>query len=187
MKIKTIEMIIALAAFFAFVAYIRPIGTGFLVEANSHTQNLNIILNSSESFMLRSLTNEPVKIDSFSLSGKVAGDGVVAVYLNDLLVYTNAKKMSGFNLITGFPIATTNAPASSASSGKALFSIESTGATDFNDAIKSAAGYTTGSFADTCIESCSLPPTAESPNYTMKVYVESGTTFTLGRILYITG
>lgn len=187
-KIRKVEIAIATAALVAFLAFLRPVGTGFLAETAVHSQNVNMVVDTSRELSLKSLTGGDVKLASLSLSGKVDGEGLVAVYLEDsILVYSNAKKSAGFGIITGLPVTTTHAPGGTAPVGKALFAVEENGEVPFNEAVRAEGQYTTdGVFSDTCIESCALPPDLEAQAYKLTVYVEPGTRFLLGRIRYIT-
>jgi len=189
---RKIEVVLAVGALVALLAFIRPVGTGLIAKTEVHTQNINLELGSSEELTLKSLTGQGVRLVSLSLSGKVEGEGAVAVYLDDTLVYTNSRKKPGFGIITGLPVIPPTATGTigdttSAPVAKALFSVERSGL-EFSETAALAEGdFITEekSFANKCIETCNLPPGIESPEYSLKVYVTPGTKLLLGRLRYI--
>ena len=191
-KVRKIEIVLAVATLFALLAFIRPIGTGLLAQTQVHAQNLNLVIDSSEELRLSSLTGENIRLVSMSVSGKVEGEGMVAVYLDDVIVYSNVRKKPGFGIITGLPVIPPIATGvigdiEAAPIAKALFSVERS-QIEYSESAAAAEGdFTTGekSFANRCVESCNLAPSEGSPTYTMRVYVEPGTQLLLGRLRYI--
>ena len=103
------------AIFFAFAfiiigvsLYYKPTITGY-VPAKTYTQNLSLVINKSQNFLLTSDNLEPFTIESFKISGNISGNGQVKIYIDSgkgqrILVYKNIvkkKDKSGLSAITG--------------------------------------------------------------------------------------
>jgi len=84
----------------------RPEVIGY-ASTNVHNQNLNLLIEQSQMYHLRSVYPTPVHLTSMQLSGEIIGDGTVSVYLDNekgsrVLVFNNQKREgSEINRITG--------------------------------------------------------------------------------------
>ena len=88
------------------LVFSRPEIIGY-ASTNIHSQDLSLAVDHSQSFYLRSITQEPIHLTSLTISGEVAGKGTASIYLEDEygirhLIYKNMKsKDSTHNRITG--------------------------------------------------------------------------------------
>jgi len=107
-KILIFLVFLFIAGLFGF-SFLNPSITGH-VSVNINRQNLDLIINESKNFLLTSDNLEPFIITSFKLSGNIAGDGQVKIYIDTgkgqrLLVYDNIfikkDERGGLSAITG--------------------------------------------------------------------------------------
>ena len=73
--------------------FYKPSITGH-VPVKIYTQNLSLVINESQNFLLTSDNTEPFFVASFKISGNIAGNGKVKIYIDSgrgqkLLVYKN--------------------------------------------------------------------------------------------------
>jgi hypothetical protein len=146
----------------------KPTITGF-VPTETFSQSLDMDVSESQRFVLSS--EQPLKLSSLSLSGKVNGAGLVNIYLSDgvaqRVVFTNKKRQgSAMDQITGMA-------SLDIIPGEKLNKIESL-----------PAGYVAvpGSFSNECRETCVLDPALfHGPSLYLDIVVEPGTS------VYISG
>ena len=101
-------VVFLIAAWSAVLIFSNPSITGH-VPVNIYTQNLNLVINKSQNFLLTSDNSEPFIITSFKISGNITGDGQVKIYIDTgkgqkILVYDNIQKKdtpTGLHEITG--------------------------------------------------------------------------------------
>jgi len=193
-KIRHVELAIALIAVFAMTLYFSKPGITGFVSTESHYQALDLDVDHSGTYVLKSSTGAPITLTSFSLSGSVQGTGTANVYLNNgkgtkLKIWSNTKpKSSGLGEITGVSNKITGAvvkegeptPASilEVVPGKQLYEYE-----DIPE------GYTpvSGPFKQECLETCLLPEDLfTNAQYELIVKLEPGTTLLIEELVYTT-
>jgi hypothetical protein len=162
--------------------------TGF-VASDTRAQILNLEFTDSQALNLKSTSNEPIYISSFSLSGEIKGEGDVAVYLRqgykESLVYTNVGQKQKVSPITGMATSIPAAHAVVIEQNASLMiekgrKLEWPG--DFGE--NSASGSVTA----VCMNSCYLNADEfTANNFELLVYVEPGTIFNLQEVLYTFG
>lgn len=86
-------IVLLIVAWSAVFIFRNPSITGH-VPVNIYTQNLNLVINKSQNFLLTSDNSEPFIITSFKISGNIIGDGQVKIYIDTgkgqkFLVYEN--------------------------------------------------------------------------------------------------
>lgn len=147
--------------------------TGF-VPSQSFVQKVDINVDESQRFTLKSPDGVPFGLTTLALSGHVTGSGLAKVYLvkgkERLLIYSNAeKKRTAMEEISGLVVQDIRIEP-----GDKLQKIESV-----------EAGYHTveGSFSQMCIDTCILEG-SRSPSFFMDVIVEPGTSLSLTEIQF---
>ncbi len=176
------------------LVFSRPEIIGY-ASTSIHSQDLNLVVEQSQRFYLRSLGPAPVHLTSLTISGEIIGDGTAAVYLDNErgmrnLVYKNTKrKDSTHNRITG--IAT----------GGSILTGNSIQAADANPVLDLLEGpelpgyellhpaYKTvkGEFYHICADSCLLQArTFEGNRFVSEFFVEPGTKLIIKEIVYTT-
>ena len=177
----TIILVLALI----FLPSQNPI-TGF-VPTDMSLQNLNIILDKSTAYELTSLSEQPVYLQSFRLSGEVIGNGSVAIYLRpeggkDYLVYTNiGHRETKDNLITGI----TGMAAASAAEEEEQTGILIEEKRPLANLKPTTEPVKFGLFDNECKETCYLPMDEfNQTSFTMSVYLEPGVVVKLDELSY---
>lgn len=111
-RLRWVKAEFALLMFFLImlaVVFSKPEIIGY-ASTNIHNQDLNLVLDNSQSFYLRAI-GQPVHLTSLTISGEVIGSGTASVYLDNeegikYTVFKNMKrKDSTNNRITGTNIA----------------------------------------------------------------------------------
>ncbi len=176
------------------LVFSRPEIIGY-ASTNIHSQDLNLVVEQSQRFYLRSLGPASVHLTSLTVSGETIGDGTAAVYLDNErgmrnLVYKNTiRKDSTHNRITGI-----------AASGSILTgnSIQAADANPVLDLLEGPElrGYellhpthktVQGEFHHVCADSCLLQArTFEGNRFAIDFYVEPGTKLRIKEIVYTT-
>ena len=89
------EIVLFSLLFIALISslFYKPSITGH-VPVKIYTQNLSLVINESQNFLLTSDNTEPFLVASFKISGHIAGNGRVKIYIDSgrgqkLLVYNN--------------------------------------------------------------------------------------------------
>ena len=81
-----IQIFMVLVLFISFITYasFKPSITGH-VSANVYHQNLDLVINKSQNFLLSSDNLEPFIVSSLKISGNITGNGQVKVYIHHQL------------------------------------------------------------------------------------------------------
>lgn len=201
-RIKFVKVEFALLMFalvLLALVFSRPEVIGY-ASTNIHSQDLNLVIDHSQGFFLRSVTQKPIHLTSLTISGEVIGDGTASVYLEDAygiqhLVYKNIKpKDSTHNRITGVSVA--GSPMSGYSvTGNALPVKEEKPVLDLLEA-NNLYGYEMlpkeykaipGNFNNACIDSCILYGNSYiGTHFKLDFFVEPGTKLKISEIVYTT-
>lgn len=181
----------------------RPEVIGY-ASTNVHNQNLDLLIEQSQMYHLRSVYPTPVHLTSMQLSGEIIGDGTVSVYLDNekgsrVLVFNNQKREgSQINRITGTVAAGEGSaggvsglsvtadsmpmkhqePALKLTEGKLVFEYEKVGggSQTFN-----------GRFSNDCIESCLLQSDQfNQESFQLIFLIEPGTKLRVTGLSYTT-
>ena len=201
-RIKFVKIEFALLMFslvLLALVFSRPEVIGY-ASTNIHSQDLNLIVDHSQGFFLRSVTQKPIHLTSLTISGEVIGKGTTSVYLEDAygishLVYKNMKsKDSVHNRITGVSAAGSSMSGLSVT-GNSLPIKEELPVLDLLEANDLygheilAKGYKTvhGKFNNACVDSCILYGTSYiGTHFKLDFFVEPGTELKITEIVYTT-
>jgi len=181
------------------MVFSRPEIIGY-ASTNIHSQDLNLVLDHSQSFYLRSISGEPVHLTSLTVSGEVLGNGTASVYMGNEdgikhLVFRNLKrKDSTHNRITGTSVAGSTLSGLSVTGnavppkeeGPILDLLEGSSLHGFETV---PAGYrtVTGTFNHVCVETCLLTAKNFVGNrFRLDFYVEPGTKLKIKDLVYTT-
>lgn len=139
----------------------KPSLVGF-VSAKTERQTLNLVIDSPQTYTLRS--NQTLQIISLGISGSVIGDGSIGIWLGveneSLLIWSNTMLAENIsNRITG------------------MFSLEIE---------PNTTGEVSGAFVNECTETCTLPERFQRQEaYDLIFQVQPGTTLQLDEITYV--
>lgn len=166
---------IVFVSIIAVLLFSKPSITGFVPTA-TYSQGIDLKVDTSQRFVLKSPTGQPLGIASLALSGVVKGNGLVNIYLSDgktkLLAYSNRQKtQSAMQHITGLAVANVLVVP-----GEKLDLIETV-----PDGYKTASG----GFQNECIETCLLDINLGAQAY-LDVIVEPGTSVDLTELRFTT-
>ncbi|MBW2985950.1 hypothetical protein KY333_01135 [Candidatus Woesearchaeota archaeon] len=181
------------------LVFSRPEVIGY-ASTNIHSQDLNLLVDHSQGFFLRSVTQQPIHLTSLTISGEVIGKGTASVYLEDAygirhLVYKNMKsKDSTHNRITGVSAAG-SAMSELSVTGNSLPAKEELPVLDLLEAndlygyVMLSKGYkaVTGKFNNACVDSCILYGNSYiGTHFKLDFFVEPGTKLNINEIVYTT-
>lgn len=167
------EFIVALSLLaIVMVSVYRPSMTGY-VPSNVLTQQLDLVVDSSQSYRLT--TSD--RFISFALSGSVAGNGAVYVWLDNkagaadskILLWTNvrpASPLTGAKYITGLAI--------DIGPGQEIPNLGPQNAETWS-----------GIFVNECMDTCLISPAWQTGSYDLVFQLEEGTTLNVDGISYI--
>lgn len=176
------------------LVFSRPEIVGY-ASTNVHSQDLNLFVEQSQRFYLRSLVPEPVHLTSLTISGEVIGEGTVAIYLDNErgmrnLIYKNVKrKDSTHNRITGTSVL------GSRVTGNSIQTHEENPVLDLLEGpilpgyelLNPAYRTVQGEFHHVCVESCLLQArTFEGRRFAIDFFVEPGTILKIKEVVYTT-
>lgn len=182
------------------LVFSRPEIIGY-ASTNVHSQNLNLMIEDSQRFYLRSINQQPVHLTSLTISGEVIGEGTAAIYLENQeglrhLIYKNLKrKDSTHNRITGTSIAGSGIFSGGSVTGDTVPLSEEEPILDLVEGSLLSGfeplpqEYKTvpGKFNHVCVESCLLQAkTFVGPRFMLDFYVEPGTRLIITDIVYTT-
>jgi len=177
------------------LVFSRPEIVGY-ASTNTHSQDLNLVVEQSQRFYLRSLSPEPVHLTSLTISGEIVGSGTAAVYLDNErgmrnLVYKNVKrKDSTHNRITGTSIMggslTGNSVKIDEESNPVLDLLEGPELQGY-EFLHPAYKTVQGEFHHVCVDSCLLQArTFEGNRFVIEFLVEPGTKLRIKEVVYTT-
>ncbi|MBD3303868.1 hypothetical protein GF343_01885 [Candidatus Woesearchaeota archaeon] len=176
------------------LVFSRPEIVGY-ASTSVHSQDLNLFVEQSQRFYLRSLISEPVHLTSLTLSGEVIGEGTVSIYLDNErgmrnLVYKNVKrKDSTHNRITGTSVL------GGGVTGNSIQQHEENPVLDLLEGpvlqgyefLNPAYRTVSGEFHHACVESCLLQArTFEGRRFAIDFFIEPGTILKIKEIVYTT-
>ena len=160
--------------------------TGF-VSTDLAVQALDIEIDKSQVYTLRSDSVDPIHLSTFRLSGSVIGDGMVQIFLDDgekeLLIYSNVKKREGgMALITGMATGAGGAPADQVGlvlePGNSIDDVPVKQLTETEE-------LTSGSFENECAETCFVSIELSNTKSSQLIFkVEPGTILKINEIVY---
>ncbi|MBW3004968.1 hypothetical protein KY310_04000 [Candidatus Woesearchaeota archaeon] len=176
------------------LVFSRPEIVGY-ASTNVHSQDLNLVVEQSQRFYLRSLVPEPVHLTSLTISGEIVGKGTVSIYLDNEngrrnIVYKNIKrKDSTHNRITGVSIM------GGSLTGNSIQTEDENPVLDLLEG-PVLSGYeflhpnyntVAGEFHHVCVESCLLQArTFEGYRFAIDFFIEPGTKIKIKEIVYTT-
>ncbi|MBW3001531.1 hypothetical protein KY338_00035 [Candidatus Woesearchaeota archaeon] len=176
------------------LVFSRPEIVGY-ASTNVHSQDLNLVIENSQRFYLRSLVPEPVHLTSLTISGEVLGEGTVTIYLDNErgirnLVYKNVKrKDSTHNRITGTSIiggSVTGNSIQTQDDSPVLDLLEGPVLSGY-EFLHPAYRAVQGEFHHACVESCLLQArTFEGNRFIIDFFIEPGTKLRIKEIVYTT-
>jgi hypothetical protein len=176
------------------LVFSRPEIVGY-ASTNVHSQDLNLVVEQSQRFYLRSLIPEPVHLTSLTMSGEVIGEGIVTIYLENEfgrrnLVYKNVKrKDSTHNRITGTAIIGGSITGNSiqAHDDNPILDLLEGPVLSGYEFLHPAYRTVSGEFHHVCVESCLLQArTFEGNRFILDFLIEPGTKLKIKEIVYTT-
>jgi len=164
---------IVFGSIIAVLIFSKPSITGF-VPTSTYSQGLDIMADSSQRFILKSPTGQPLGINSLSLSGVVSGSGLVNIYLSDgqtkLLAFSNKEKIeSAMQHITGLAVAN--------------IIVEPGQRIDLIESVPDGYKTTSGGFQNECMETCLIDINLGSQAF-LDIIVEPGTSVKLTELRF---
>lgn len=141
---------------------------------------VNLIVDSSQSYVISKENSASFKLNSFRISGKVTGKGAAKIYLDNgagikKLIFHNSKgSISEFSQVNEF---TKNSIGNSPLKIMQYRTLEP----EFEESKE----FISGSFRNICIETCKLDlKQFDTARYELSVYVDSGVIVQISEILY---
>ena len=189
--IHKIELGIVVAAIFLLTLSVAPQLKGFstitgFVSTETHRQPVQ--LNFDQSRVIELETDSEMLISHFSLTGYVAGEKAVNIYLDNgrgdrALVYTNIRGGSGRK---GLPAITGLASHDAQSSSEGGIRVNEGPLLNEFTALQEGEGAYEGGFKDECIETCVLPAEIfKSDKFELVVLLEPGAELTITGMTFI--
>jgi len=176
------------------LVFSRPEIVGY-ASTNVHSQDLNLVVEQSQRFYLRSLIPEPVHLTSLTISGEITGKGIVSIYLDNQqgirnLVYKNVKrKDSTHNRITGTSVLGSRVTGNSiqAQEENPILDLLEGPVLQGYERLNPAYKTVSGEFHHACVESCLLQArTYEGYRFAIDFLIEPGTRLKIKEIVYTT-
>ncbi len=141
---------------------------------------VNLIIDTSQSYVISKENSTPFKLNSFRISGKVIGEGNAKIYLDNgagikKLIYSNSKgSIAASSQINEF---TKN------NIGNAQLKVLQY--RQLEPEFEQSKDFVLGNFRNVCVETCSLDSLQfNSARYELSVYIEPGVTIQINEILY---
>lgn len=193
-------IVFLIVAWSAVLISSNPSITGH-VPANIYTQNLNLVINESQNFLLTSDNLEPFVITSFKISGNITGNGQVKIYIDTgrgqkILVYDNIvqKKdaQAGLSEITGSITDKSVKNVTGKNTGKddkwlVIKPIKTLLEKEAFDEVSDEEILVKGDFNRQCIETCLIRmEISRKIAYRLIFLVENGTVLKINEIVYQT-
>jgi|SRR3989338_164139 len=187
------SFIFIIAALFG-LTFINPNITGHVL-VNINRQNLNIMINESQNFLLTADNEEHFTITSFKISGNITGNGRVKIYIDNgrgqrLLVYKNIAKNSAeqksLPKITG--AVTEKIKKENANDEWLVIKpINTLLEKEIFDEVGSDESLVNGQFAEQCMDTCFMKmQISRNIAYRFIFLVEHGNTLKINEIVYRT-
>lgn len=164
------------------------------VPADFKAQQLNMVIDKSQSFILTTNNQEPYTLTSLRVSGEITGNGLAEIYLADItgqtiLIYRNInKKTSGMEAITGMAVVGKSSSYTKGELDKLLLIIPDKELKE--TPVRLLAGdeeIKSGIFSNACKDSCFMAMQMSKNNkYHLVVKVEPGTVLKITGIGYTT-
>jgi len=176
-------------------AFYNPSITGH-VSANIYRQNLNLMINESQNFLLTSNELDSFFITSFKISGNITGNGQVKVYIDTgtgqkVLVYENMAgkkedKNTGLISITGRVIEIVEARGVDEGVKRLVFRpIETLLEKEVFDEVGRDLILVNGAFTEQCIDTCFMHmEISKNISYRIVFLVEKGTVLRINDIVF---
>lgn len=195
-----LTIVLLIVAWSAVLIFSNPSITGH-VPVNIYTQNLNLVINKSQNFLLTSDNSEPFIITSFKISGNITGDGQVKIYIDTgrgqkILVYDNIvqKKdaQAGLHGITGSITDKSIKNATGENTSKddkwlVIKPIKTLLEKEAFDEVSNEEILVKGDFNRQCIETCLIRmEISRKIAYRLRFLVENGTVLKINEIVYQT-
>lgn len=187
-KIRKIQLFVAISLLLisTLVLFRDPTISGHF-SADFRSQPVDLAIDHSQSYLLKTDSPEPIYITSLRLSGNVIGDGSVEIIIEDqdkeILVYKNVKdKEDGLSSITAMAVAPTEGVAENA------LLLEPVGIMDWAELapISEDEEYSAGPFNNRCADTCFIEmPLSSELTYKLVFMVEPGTKLEITKITYI--
>ena len=198
-KIHSIEIMVAVVLLLVSILSFFPNSgiTGF-VSLETKTQEINLTIANSQSYILTTGRKEPFYMTSLKLSGEVIGEGIVKAYMDNgqgerILIYSNVvKKGKGAVAITGMHGISGNAVSVDSEIEGSETEEEDYLLIDYLENIEEELGEiaedektVSGKFKYQCIDSCFIDMMlSEDLGYQLLFYVEEGTILKINEIVY---
>jgi len=182
----------------------RPEVIGY-ASTNIHNQGLELLIDSSQAFYLKSVYPTPVHVTSVLISGEITGEGTVSVYLdnengNRALIFNNQKREgsrinritgtsfigegSGFSHLSGLSVTGDTLPMRDEQ--PALELLEGNTIPGF-DELPEGRITVQGKFTNSCVETCLLQGGLfNQERFKLVFMVEPGTQFKVTELTYTT-
>ena len=196
--IKKIPLIFAISLLLVSIGFLfkNPGITGH-VAADFRSQTFNLELDNSQSFLLKTNSQNPIYISSFRLSGNIIGEGSVEIFIENngrqVLIYKNVvEKEQGMPAVTGMAVApgdmpeVKNTPSNKSEEGisiimEPLEKLEWTEGFSLSDKQK----FFTGAFNDKCVDTCFIEmPLSSEKTYRLIFMIQPGTKLEINKITY---
>lgn len=193
-KIYGIEITAAvvLILFGVISIFPNPGITGY-VSIEIKTQEIDLTIANSQSYILTTNSKEPFYLTSLQFSGEVIGDGSVKVYVDNgqgqkILIFSNIiKKDKGLDSITGMNKITGGVVGTDQGTQEEYYLV-----IEYLENIEEEPGeiaedkeLAAGNFKNKCVDTCFIEMLlSEEIGYQLLFYVEEGTILRLDEIVY---
>ncbi|MBW2975230.1 hypothetical protein KY366_05925 [Candidatus Woesearchaeota archaeon] len=168
--------------------------TGY-VSSNVYKQDLNLVINQSQNFILTSVNDDPFTITSLKFSGNILGNGQVKIYIDTgrgqkVLIYENIagkeEEEKGLLDVTGMATkAIENEETSREDKYLIIRPLKSFLDKEIFDEITNGLALVNGAFIQQCIETCFINmKMSKNTEYRLVFFVEKGTIVEIDEILY---
>ena len=188
-KLKKMEIALAVSLLLMSTLFLfkTPGITGHF-SADFKSQTINMAIEQSQIFSLRTTNQEPVAVSSLRMSGNIMGGGSVEIYIEDsgqeYLIYKNIRqKEQGLPAVTGMAVAYAAEP----SQEEVLLLLESQGTIEWQSELSLAANqeFVSGPFNNKCIDTCFIEMILSTERaYNLIFMVEPGTKVEVNKITY---
>ena len=193
-KMKKIQLFVAISLLLvcAGMLFKNPGITGHF-SADFRSQPLDLVIDQSQSYLIKTNTPEPIHITSFRLSGNIIGDGSVEIFIedqgNEFLIYKNVReKERGLPTITGRSIAAGTASEQPEETEEKLLLLEPLDTLEWKQRtpLSEKEEFVAGLFDNKCSDTCFIEmPLSSEETYKLIVMVEPGTKLEITKLTYI--
>jgi hypothetical protein len=188
-NLKKVQLFVAVSLLlFSTLFLFRTPGITGHVTADFRSQPVDITIEQSQVYSIKTSNPEPVSVSSLRMSGITSGGGSVEIYVQDqagqkYLIYKNVReKERGLPGITGMAVARAEEPVEES---LILMVPESVIEWESELSLSQTEEFVSGPFNNKCIDTCFMEMVlSEGASYNLIFMVEPGTKVNINKIIY---